>query len=271
MTYSKLVKYELADVLRENYESISWKCTGCDGDLNKYFGQRVTFQASKSPSCGPGQQRDHFYQSAATDPKVDVAVHGAINSLVEGAFAFASRADTVMYNLMPKHNGLTRHGRMAILTLNFGNTEHNDYFDAFSKEHLETIEESFDQFHAGGATETQLKNYIDQYYKLFGMRVVSDTTCGYQFLRKVESDILFHQHFLLNSLGIAVKLIHCCTIHFYASLILHSTSVPLLEHPSGEIQVSSHKNGHIVFAWGGGGARYGRFKQRMNGEHWTNF
>ena len=264
--HNEEVSVALVEAILENCKSMTRKCTCIRSDMNFYLGRRITYQASSSPSCGPGQQRDHFYQSQNSDPKFDITINTVIRNLIDKAMGFAARADSLMSNLMPHTNNFCRYTRLALLTVNFFNTSHKDRNDKFDKDHLDWLQFLLDKFYRTAEMDFY-KQYIDRYAERFGVLVTPDTTCGYQFVSKNGLDVSrFQQFFVLNSLGIVVRLLHRCSINFLGGLVYHSTAVPLLLLPNSRIMIPSQVNGNFVFAWGSssdGGPNYRQFHQQV--------
>jgi len=108
-------------------------------DTNVYIGQRNTHQASSSPSCGPKEQKDHYYQSKEPDPMVDVLVHPVVRNLAAKTMVYAFWSDILAHNLMDKMNSYIRQNCFAIVTGNFMNTSHIDKMDEYVGEFLEDV------------------------------------------------------------------------------------------------------------------------------------
>ena len=272
---NEAVSLEPIDVLRQNCESSSQDCTDIRGDFNKCFGKRNSHQASASPNCGPGKQRDHHFQSQTSDAKVDVAVHAVVRKLMTKSVAFASRADTLMHNLMPKlKTDCLGHARTLLVTMNFFNSPHKDPHDEFSEEDMETVEAALRECTRLTHEESLCKGCLDRCKDRFGVRVSPDTTCGHQFIAAEGVQVeWFEQCFMPNLLGVAVKLHHRSSINFVRGPVEHSTATPLVAFPTEEVSVPSSFNGNYAFAWGAGGAGGPSHRQFINvcNGNWTHF
>jgi hypothetical protein len=127
--------------------------------------------------------------------------------------------------------------------LGFVNTAHVDSCDTLTKEQMEELK--------GKITN-------DCYLRLMNLKGFGlPTTCGYQFVKKEETEdkpFEAHQFFSLDGLGIAIPLSDGLGHYFYASTFAHRTCLGMIHHGS-KVSITNKNDDFTILAWGASGGK----------------
>ena len=227
------------------------KCRGA----NVYIGKRKTTIARVSPVCGPGMTKHHHYfRNGRTRPLFQPRIQKFLNVLVANASSFGVRSDSTVQRFLPggtgrSGGGLFRSCEKALYTMNFANEDHVDLNDLKRNTDQERwrsqLSGMLDQKDESARKKVRyLKDWID----LYGLG--TPTTCVYQFVTGSSvcmPDII--QYFIMDGVGICVRLRSHVGHMFYGHSFRHRTAVPIFVC-NGIVDSPSISNRFVVFAWG---------------------
>ena len=219
----------------------------------KFLCGRKSHRAAASPVCGPGLSKEYYYWwEKKWDALFLPQAHKMVRKLVSAAIIFGCRADPSMHAVLPggaDQSLVFKACTTAISTMNFYNVGHKDKNDQMNARTRAAIQRKIDEH-----CDNEEAMYLQRFGNLGGYGV--STTCGYQYISKSGLSPDIEQYFLMDGLGIGMKLCHHAGMSFMGYLFSHRSSVPIIRKIGGIkgaviLVPCIDKNGNVVFAWGG--------------------